>query len=107
MIGGKGIHVRERKSCPRKIHITFECPSSTVPAESSQGRSVKVFGLGFFSFPLVCKLCQTIVQCVGAAPSGKVQQRPRPSSGRQLLAEPVRLERRFVLACGEEDRAPG
>ena len=28
-------------------------------------------------------------------------------SGRQLLAELVHLERRFVLACGEEDRAPG
>lgn len=107
MIGGKGVHVRERKSCPRKIHITFECPSSAVPAESSPGRSVEVFGLGFFFFPPVCKLCQTIAQCVRAAPSGKVQQRQRPSSGRQLLAEPVHLERRFVLACGEEDRAPG
>lgn len=60
-----------------------------------------------FFFPPVCKLCQTIAQCVRAAPSGKVQQRQSPSSGRQLLAEPVHLERRFVLACGEEDRAPG
>lgn len=84
--------------------------SSAVPAESSPGRSVEVFGLGFvfcFFFPPVCKLCQTIAQCVRAAPSGKVQQRQSPSSGRQLLAEPVHLERRFVLACGEEDRAPG
>lgn len=109
MIGGKGVHVRERKSCPRKIHSTFECPRLCLP-RALRGDQWKCLGwvLFFvFFFPPVCKLCQTIAQCVRAAPSGKVQQRQSPSSGRQLLAEPVHLERRFVLACGEEDRAPG
>ena len=120
-IGSPGLGVekpddwREGNSCQRKEKLSAEnthhiwvsllgCACRELSGAISE--SVWV-GFCFCFFPLVCKLCQTIVQCVGAAPSGKVQQRQRPSSGRQRLAEPVHLERRFVLACGEEDRAPG